>query len=620
MNNYVRALAVIGTDLYAGGDFTTAGGNSSSYFSKYATSSIASGTDSSTEVSALSDSSGNIHLAYTNSSDNLLYKRYNASTSSWSSSATLSSGTVSSPALTINGSLLDALWIESTTIYSKTATIGVSTTTWNTANVALATGLSSPNNLSVNYNSAGDKMIFMWTAGSANPYDVKAGTLTTPDLYVAGNWTNNGGTFTTGTGTVTFNGSTADATQSVNNGSGSFYNVTINNTGTGSAKVALSANALTALGAFTLTSGTFDANAKAVTVTGLTSVNGGAYLASTDTQSFNGGLTVAGGVFTGSSGTVNATNVSITSGTVTAPATMNINGNVTLTAGTYTAGANTNVAGNWTKTGGTFNCGTSSTVTFTATDTDNTIRSGGSAFYNLTFNGSGGEWAALDDITVSNDLTISAGTFNVNALSVANTATIATSTSANATLNSSMRKTFYDTINSKYWAFYYTGSAIQYAYSADGSSWTTVSTLAYNTPYFSLTYKEISSSPYVLLVSEANSYDVVLRRGAVGASSITFADAVTVYDGSSATDKYIHPCVSLDANNYVWVASLYNWTGDYRQAVARRSTNIATGDLSSWQSQSTVTSLYTGLKDLVIMPQTGSNMYLITNGANNSIN
>ncbi len=53
------------------------------------------------------------------------------------------------------------------------------------------------------------------------------------------------------------------------------------------------------------------------------------------------------------------------------------------------------------------------TVTFSATDTGNTLSgtlSGSSGFYNLVFNGSGGEWTPGAAVAVTNDLTMTAGT------------------------------------------------------------------------------------------------------------------------------------------------------------------------------------------------------------------
>jgi len=67
------------------------------------------------------------------------------------------------------------------------------------------------------------------------------------------------------------------------------------------------------------------------------------------------------------------------------------------------------VSGDWDATGGTFTSA-SSTVQFTATTTGKTITVNENPFYNLTFNGSGGEWTFQDAATTTNDLTITAGT------------------------------------------------------------------------------------------------------------------------------------------------------------------------------------------------------------------
>src|SRR4029079_7279693 len=65
----------------------------------------------------------------------------------------------------------------------------------------------------------------------------------------------------------------------------------------------------------------------------------------------------------GSTTSVTVNNLTMTLGTFTAPATLDINGNTLLTAGTLTAGANITAAGNWTNNGGTFTGGTG-TVAF----------------------------------------------------------------------------------------------------------------------------------------------------------------------------------------------------------------------------------------------------------------
>ncbi|MFH0986331.1 MAG: filamentous hemagglutinin N-terminal domain-containing protein, partial [Candidatus Omnitrophota bacterium] len=327
-------------------------------------------------------------------------------------------------------------------------------------------------------------------------------------------------------------------------------------------------------GAFTITGGTYDANGQATTITGLVTVSGGEYQAKAGTQTLNGGLTLSGtGIFTGAAGTVDVTDVMVGSGaTLTAPASLYVSGNWAVDPGaTFTSGSNT--------------------VTFDGATTGKTLATGGKSFYDLTFNAAGGEWAVRSDITVARNLTITAGTLDLSnyGLSVDGTTTIDTSTSSGATLNSTQRKSFFDTVNNRYWVFYYAGSGvgIEYAYSIDGSSWTTVaSTLSYDSTNFALTYRSLSGSGYVFLVSENNSYDVSLSRGLLSSNNITFDAPVTVFDGSAATDKFVSPTLTVDADNYLWVASKYVNTNSTYQISVRQSTNTALGDLSSWQATS----------------------------------
>jgi hypothetical protein len=100
---------------------------------------------------------------------------------------------------------------------------------------------------------------------------------------------------------------------------------------------------LTVTGAFTEGAGTYDANGYSTTVTGLTIVSGGTYLASTNTQTLTGGLTVSGGTFTGSTGAVTTGKVTLSSGSLTAPAEVLTvtGGNFTYSGGTFDANQGT---------------------------------------------------------------------------------------------------------------------------------------------------------------------------------------------------------------------------------------------------------------------------------------
>lgn len=194
--------------------------------------------------------------------------------------------------------------------------------------------------------------------------------------------------------------------------------------------------------------------------------------------------------------------------------------------------------------------------------------------------------------------------------------TVASVSSASAIGGGGQRKSFYDTVNGKHWAFYNTGTAIEYSYSSDNSTWTAAGTLAYASADFSVTYKSIGGVPYVFLVAAANNYDVILRRGALASSAITFASEQTVFDGSSTSDQYQKPSVTLDANDLVWVAAVHrNSRLDARSflAQARRSSNSGDGDLSVWDSASTFGTRGPRISDLAILPRTGSQVYLLIN-------
>ncbi len=135
-----------------------------------------------------------------------------------------------------------------------------------------------------------------------------------------------------------------------------------------------------------------------MTVTGLTTVSGGEYKASTATQSLNGGLTVSGGIFTGSTGTVQTTNVTLSSGTLTAPST-------TLS-----------VSGDWSKTGGGTFTHNSGTVSFTKTSGPQTLNSGGSSFATVDHNQAGTLQLVTNGLTTSGTFTNTTGDFDINGL------------------------------------------------------------------------------------------------------------------------------------------------------------------------------------------------------------
>jgi hypothetical protein len=189
-------------------------------------------------------------------------------------------------------------------------------------------------------------------------------------LTVSGNFTNNGGAFSPGTGTVTFNSASNQAINgtAVNQ---TFYNVIVNK----------SSNTLSVSGSTT-----------SLTVNDLTE----------------------------------------TSGNFTAPATLGINGNLTLTTGTFTAGSTTTIAGNWTNNGGTFTPN-SGTINLNGSGSQTTGGTSSTTFNNLTLNNSAGALLAQSQ-TVNGTLTLTSGTMTVGAytLTIAGNSPARTSGTINA--------------------------------------------------------------------------------------------------------------------------------------------------------------------------------------------
>jgi len=199
--------------------------------------------------------------------------------------------------------------------------------------------------------------------------------------------------------------------------SGNFYTLVNNSTGT----VRLAGNPLVTTNTFTNASGTFDAltNSLAHTVTNLATVSGGNYQSAGAgvTHTFNGGLTVSGGTFTANAGTVTQTgaanSLSVSVGTFSG-STGAVNAtNVSLSGGTLIAPSGLfSVTGNWAQSNGTFTPG-ANTVTFAKTSGTQTISvgSGGTAVSNSAFNNIDHTGAGVLQILTSSAPVTTGGTF-----------------------------------------------------------------------------------------------------------------------------------------------------------------------------------------------------------------
>jgi len=230
------------------------------------------------------------------------------------------------------------------------------------------TGLSQNTPANITFNNPTTVSLSAATTISGNLL-ISQGTLSTSasnfNLSVGGNWTNSSGTFTPGTGTVTFTGNAASINGTAT--TQTFNNVTVNKTAGQTLSVTGSTTSLVLNGAFTQTSGNF-----------------------------------------------------------TAPETISVTGNTTLTAGNFTAPTNLSLAGNFTNNGATFTTGTG-TVAFTG-NTSSINGTASTTFYNLTINKALSNRQNLGaNISVSNLLTLTSGivdlsnfnlTFGANALAV----------------------------------------------------------------------------------------------------------------------------------------------------------------------------------------------------------
>ncbi len=243
------------------------------------------------------------------------------------------------------------------------------------------------------------------------------------NITVARSWTNNG-TFTPGTGTVTFDGSaTPVAINTGGTGAGkSFYNLTVNK-GAAAQVVNIATNDIDVNNNLAFTRGSVNGNNRdiylASNYTCHTS-NGTFYPgAGTLILDGSGNQTInSGGVGAGKA--VNNLLVNKSGGTASISSySLDVDGNVDISAGTLAVSSSLGmiVAGNWNHTGGSFTCNTS-TVTFDGAASAITSTSPGiKTFYNVIVadNSSLGSDIDIDgNITINNACNLAAGAFSMS--------------------------------------------------------------------------------------------------------------------------------------------------------------------------------------------------------------
>lgn len=321
----------------------------------------------------------------------------------------------------------------------------------------------------------------------SNNFTITAGTFDTKSasnyaLTVGGNYSNSG-TFTAQNGTVTFNSTATGKTLSGTlNGSSAFYHLTFNGVGGGWTM----GSASTVSKNLTITNGTLDDGGNQITGSSTGDIimaSGGTLKLGTGTATtfptnygFIGNITLDPASTVIYKSTSNQTidslaavyhygnlQLSAASGTPTKSlnGVTNVDGNLTIDASNTldtVSGQNyaLSVKGNYSNSG-TFTS-RNGTVTFTSTTTGKTIATNGNSFYNLTFNGSGGDWTPSAAVTVTNDLTMTAGSLlgtnnvTVNG-NVTGTAGVITLTSGTFEQRVASSKSFSTSSGSTVWTF-----------------------------------------------------------------------------------------------------------------------------------------------------------------------
>ncbi len=255
------------------------------------------------------------------------------------------------------------------------------------------------------------------SAGDVSVYDLENNGTITPDgvtITIAGSWDNNA-TFNKDSSNVVFTATSSTRTiDSTGATLSAFNNVTLGQ-GSGSATWSLS-SALDIDGNLTVNFGSLSPNSRAVTLGGnLTLGASGVFVKGSATTTFDGTGTATWTDNTVAKQDLGTVAIDGTTKTVQLGAAGKVTNLTIGTDDTFSAGNNyaIEVQGNWTNSNSFV--AQSGTVTFTATTSGKTITPGSSNFYNVVFNGGGGNWSIVGPVTAGNDFTITTGTVTLPA-------------------------------------------------------------------------------------------------------------------------------------------------------------------------------------------------------------
>lgn len=252
------------------------------------------------------------------------------------------------------------------------------------------------------------------SSGNVSAYGLENNGTFTADgntISLSGSWDNNA-TFNKDSSTVIFTATTS--TQTVDSSGailGTFNNVTFGS-GSGSATWTLGST-LDIDGALTVNFGTLSPGAREITIGGNLTFGASGVFRKGATTTFDGTTSSTWTDNTASKQDLGTTTIDGTNKTVLLGSNVKAT-NITIGADdTLSANNNYNieVTGSWTNNN--IFIAQSGTVTFSATSTGKTIVPGSSSFYNVVFNGTGGNWQFNGALGVNNDFTITSGTVNM---------------------------------------------------------------------------------------------------------------------------------------------------------------------------------------------------------------
>ncbi len=234
----------------------------------------------------------------------------------------------------------------------------------------------------------------------------------------------------------------------------------------------------------------------------------------------------------GGTTTVNVTNLTMTQGNFTPPATLGITGSLTLTAGTLTAGTNINVSGNWTNNGGTFTPG-ANTVTFNSAAVAESINGTAATqtFNNLIVNKTGQTLAiggSTTTLTMNGAFTLTAGTFTAPAtLNVAGALTLTAGTlTAGAAINVGGNWTN----NAGAAAFTASSGTV----TLNGGSAQSIGG-SFPSTFYNLTVNNSNGVSMAANVTAGNALTISAGSLSTGAQTVTLASSATISESPGAT-------------------------------------------------------------------------------------